>query len=62
MQGSDDEVCPLANLLAFYAELPEPKQLAIVPGANHLFTGKVNEAAEALKDMIAQYLARIDGK
>lgn len=62
VQGSNDEVCPLPNLLAFFAELPEPKELAIVPGANHLFTGTVNEGAEALRNMIAQHIGRRDGE
>jgi alpha/beta superfamily hydrolase len=56
VQGANDEICPLPHLQAFFAELREPKKLAIVPGANQLFTGKVDEGAEALREMVAEYL------
>jgi alpha/beta superfamily hydrolase len=57
VQGANDEICPLPDLQAFFAGLPEPKKLAIVPGATHLFTGKVNEGAEALREMLAEHIA-----
>jgi alpha/beta superfamily hydrolase len=57
VQGANDEICPLPHLQAFFEELAEPKKLAIVPGANHLFTGKVDEGAEALREIVADYLA-----
>jgi len=57
VQGANDEICPLPHLQAFFAGLREPKMLAIVPGANHLFTGKVNEGAEALREIVAEYIA-----
>jgi alpha/beta superfamily hydrolase len=56
VQGANDEICPLPRLQAFFGALPEPKELAIVPGANHLFTGTVNEGAQALRDMIAHHV------
>jgi alpha/beta superfamily hydrolase len=52
VQGELDEICPLANLKAFFEELPPPKRLAIVPGANHLFKDKMPELGAALIDVI----------
>jgi alpha/beta superfamily hydrolase len=48
VQGERDELCPLPHMQAFFDELLPPKQLAVVPGANHLFNGQVEEIGAAL--------------
>lgn len=48
VQGERDELCPLAHMQAFYDELLPPKHLAVVPGANHLFNGQVEEVGAAI--------------
>jgi uncharacterized protein len=48
VQGGLDEICPLRNLELFFNDLPEPKKLVVVPGANHLFNGKTEQLGEAL--------------
>jgi fermentation-respiration switch protein FrsA (DUF1100 family) len=53
VQGERDELCPLARMQAFFAELEGPKQLVVVPGANHLFNGQVEDLGEAVRHMIA---------
>jgi alpha/beta superfamily hydrolase len=53
VQGERDELCPLARMQAFLAELEGPKQLVVVPGANHLFNGQVEDLGEAVRHMIA---------
>jgi fermentation-respiration switch protein FrsA (DUF1100 family) len=53
VQGERDEICPLADLQAFFARLREPKQLVVVPGANHLFNGQVEEVGRAITGMFA---------
>jgi uncharacterized protein len=60
VQGEQDEICPLAHLKAFFAGLPEPKQLVVVPGANHLFHGHVEEVGRAITRMVANTPARPD--
>ncbi|MEO7189815.1 MAG: alpha/beta family hydrolase [Vicinamibacterales bacterium] len=55
MQGSLDELCPLRELRAFYARLEEPKELAVIDGADHLFTGRAGEVGEALEDLLADF-------
>jgi uncharacterized protein len=55
VQGDLDELCPLPELMAFYAKLREPKEIAVVHGANHLFDGQAGEVADALEDLLGDY-------
>ena len=55
VQGSLDESCHLKDLRAFYAALPEPKELAVIDGADHLFSGRTVEVGEALEDLLADF-------
>ena len=52
VQGERDELCPLEQMQAFFAELPEPKTLVVVPGANHLFNGRVEAVGQAVTEML----------
>ena len=55
VQGESDEVCPVQALWAFYGGLHEPKELALIDGANHLFEGQTAEVGEALEDLLADF-------
>jgi alpha/beta superfamily hydrolase len=55
VQGEADEVCPLEAMWAFYGRLEEPKELAVVDMANHLFEGQAPEVGEALEDLLADF-------
>jgi uncharacterized protein len=55
VQGEADEVCPLEGMWQFYGKLHEPKELAVIDAANHLFEGKTQEVGEALEDLLADY-------
>jgi len=55
IQGSMDEICPLKRLYEFYSQLPEPKELAVIDGASHLFEGKVTEVGDAIEDLLTDY-------
>lgn len=46
--GDKDHVCPLPVLQEFIARCPEPKALALIPGADHFFLGREAEIAEAV--------------
>ena len=35
VQGEADEVCPLEGMWQFYGQLPEPKELVVIDGADH---------------------------
>jgi alpha/beta superfamily hydrolase len=55
IQGSMDEICPLKRMYEFYSQLPEPKELAVIDGASHLFEGRVTEVGEAIEDLLADF-------
>jgi alpha/beta superfamily hydrolase len=55
VQGDLDDVAPLKALRAFYAKLHEPKELAVIDGAGHLFEGKTAEVGEALEDLLGDF-------
>jgi uncharacterized protein len=55
VQGEADEVCPIEGMWNFYGKLPEPKELAVIDAADHLFDGKTQEVGEALEDLLADY-------
>jgi alpha/beta superfamily hydrolase len=55
VQGEADEVCPLEGLWQFYGRLHEPKELAVIDGASHLFDGKTQEVGEALEDLLGDF-------
>ena len=55
VQGEGDEVCPIEAMWRFYGQLHEPKELAVIDGADHLFDGKTQEAGEALEDLLGDF-------
>ena len=55
VQGEADEVCPLEAMRVFYAQLHEPKELAVIDAADHLFDGRTQEVGEALEDLLADF-------
>jgi hypothetical protein len=55
IQGDLDELCPVKDLWAFYAKLPDPKELVLIDGASHLFEGKTREVGEALADLLGDF-------
>lgn len=57
VQGEEDEICPLPALRRFYAQLREPKELVVIPDADHLFEGKTQEVGEAIEDLLGDFNA-----
>jgi hypothetical protein len=57
IQGEEDEICPIGALRRFYSQLKEPKELVVIPDANHLFEGKTQEVGEAIEDLLADFEA-----
>ena len=55
VQGESDEVCPLEGMWAFYGRLHEPKEIAVIDAAGHLFDGQTQEVGEALEDLLADF-------
>lgn len=55
IQGDLDELCLLKDLRTFYARLPEPKDLVVIDGADHLFEGRTLELGDAIEDLLGDF-------
>jgi len=49
IHGELDELIPVAQMRAQYQEISEPRTLAVIDGANHLFDGKVAEVGDVIR-------------
>ena len=50
--GEDDPLAPSEDLRAYVERLSEPKELHIIPGTSHLFTGHVDELSDVVLDWL----------
>ena len=55
IHGELDQICPVRSIRAFYAQAAEPKELAVIDGADHLFDGRVSEVGDAIEDLLADW-------
>lgn len=55
IHGEDDELISIKHVRAFYAKLPEPKELAVIDEANHLFEGKTMLVGDAIEDLLGDF-------
>ena len=55
IHGERDEICSLKEIREFYARAAEPKELAVIDAADHLFDGKVSEVADAVEDLLSDW-------
>lgn len=53
VHGEDDELIPLKDVRKFYATLAEPKELATIEHANHLFEGRTALVGDAVEGLLA---------
>ncbi len=56
IHGTLDTLIPVEKVEEFYSGLPEPKELVKIEGADHFFTGKLDELMEAMRGLIEEYL------
>jgi alpha/beta superfamily hydrolase len=56
IHGTLDALIPPGKIERLCREIPEPKKLVKIEGADHFFTGKLDELAEAVKNLTRQYL------
>jgi uncharacterized protein len=61
VQGSEDEFGAPEEVRAVLAKANPPGDLIVVPGATHLFPGRVPEAAAAVREAAERCLLRIPG-
>lgn len=50
VQGSDDEFGPGTAIRSLVSSLPEPKRLEVIEGADHFFTGRLDELQAPIED------------
>jgi hypothetical protein len=55
VHGESDELISIKEVRKFYAQIPEPKELATIEDANHLFEGKTSLVGEAVEDLLADF-------
>jgi uncharacterized protein len=55
VQGEHDTFGPTEAIRALVDRLPEPRQLVVIPGADHFFTGKLDEMQQAVADWSATH-------
>jgi len=56
LSGGNDEFASVAELEKVFAEAAEPKKLAVIQGADHFFTGRLDEMRTALSDWLRETL------
>ena len=52
LSGDHDEYGPREVVERVFARAPEPKRLVIVEGADHFFTGQLDQVASAINDWL----------
>lgn len=58
IQAGDDQFGSRANIEHLFATLPEPKRLVIVDGADHFFTGHLDQIGAAINAWLDEELPR----
>ncbi len=56
IHGTLDALIPIGKIEKLCREIPEPKRLVKIEGADHLFTGKLDELASAVQKLTGEYL------
>ena len=56
ISGDRDQFGPRAQLEAFVASLPEPRQLTLIPGADHFFEGRLSEMRKVIEDWVPTHI------
>jgi alpha/beta superfamily hydrolase len=54
IQGTADQFGSRQNVESLYAQVPEPRRLVFVEGADHFFEGKLKSVEQAIRDWIAE--------
>jgi uncharacterized protein len=52
--GGEDRFASRDNVEALRATLPEPRRVGIVPGADHFFTGRLDEVTTAIDEWVEE--------
>ena len=55
IHGEEDEVASIKLVRRLYGELPEPKELVVIEGADHVFDGATSLVADAVEDLLGDF-------
>jgi alpha/beta superfamily hydrolase len=55
IHGERDQVSPLKAVYELYGQLHEPRELAVIDAADHVFDGRVSEVGDTLEELLADY-------
>ena len=55
VHGEADELAPVRHVRRLYAEMPEPKELVVIEGADHVFDGQTSLVGEAIEDLLGDF-------
>ncbi len=58
IHGERDELVSLKSVREFYAQLQEPKDLAVIDRANHLFEGQSSDVGDALEELLSDFICK----
>lgn len=59
IHGEADEIVSIKAVRRFYGELPEPRELAVIEDADHLFDGKTSLVGETIEDLLGDFEAAL---
>jgi hypothetical protein len=57
IHGERDEICSVKDVRDFYARAADPKELAVIDAADHVFDGKTGEVADAIEELLGDWSA-----
>jgi alpha/beta superfamily hydrolase len=55
IHGEQDELAPVRHVRRLYGEMPEPKELVVIDGADHVFDGQTSLVGEAIEDLLGDF-------
>ncbi len=57
IHGTLDKLIPIGNVEELYSNIPGPKKFVKIEGADHFFTGKLDELSEVIQYMVKEYIS-----
>ncbi|MCC7033829.1 MAG: alpha/beta hydrolase [Acidobacteria bacterium] len=61
IHGEEDEVVSVREVRKLYGEIPEPRELVVIDGADHVFDGKTSLVGEAIEDLLGDFEKDVTG-
>jgi len=55
VHGEEDTIAPVRQVRRLYAAMPEPKELVVIEGADHVFDGRTSIVGDAIEDLLGDF-------